>query len=83
MTSSKEMQDQAQALFEAALGHHRAGRTAAAMEGYRAALRLDSGHAQAWNNLAVALRRMEKFEAAVGCYMRALFDPPRRSRFHR
>ena len=76
MTSSKETQDQAQSLFEAALGHHRAGRIPFALEGYRAVLQLDSDHAQAWNNLAVALRRLEKFEAAVGCYKRALSIRP-------
>ncbi len=76
MTAPKERQDQAQAVFEAALVHHRAGRIPAALEAYRAALRLDSGHAQAWNNLAVALRKLEKFEAAVGCYKRALSIRP-------
>ena len=63
-------------LFALASEHHRRGELAAALQGYANTVRHDRRHANAYNNMGVALRSMGKPEAAVACYDRALaFNP--------
>jgi FkbM family methyltransferase len=51
---------------------HRAEQVDQALKHYAKAAALDPGHAMAWNNMGVILRRQGKRKAAVACYRRAV-----------
>lgn len=63
-------------LLQAAIRHHRAGREALAMDGYRRVLARDPDEAAAWVNLGALLRRAGKVEAAIVCLSRGLTLEP-------
>ncbi len=67
---------QAQAIFDEALRHHLAGRTAEAVAGYERAILLNPGHAEAHNNLATALLAAGRIQDAVERYCQALLLQP-------
>lgn len=58
--------------FIRALELHRAEQLDQALKHYAKAAALDPGHAMAWNNMGVLLRRQGKRKAAVACYRRAV-----------
>lgn len=62
--------------FAAALADHEGGRFAAAEAGYRAVLAREPGHPQANNNLAVLLRRAQRWEEAAVCLRMAVAGWP-------
>ncbi|MDP7667872.1 MAG: tetratricopeptide repeat-containing glycosyltransferase family protein [Rhodospirillales bacterium] len=64
--------DAAARFFALGSKHHRRGDLKAALHAYANAVRHDRRHANAYNNMGVALRSMGKLEAAVACYDRAL-----------
>ncbi len=55
---------------------HRAEQLDQALKHYAKAAALDPGHAMAWNNMGVLLRRQGKRKAAVACYRRAVANQP-------
>jgi tetratricopeptide (TPR) repeat protein len=59
-------------LLRAAAEHRDAGRLAAAIEAYEAALRLRPAMPNSWYNLALLQRRAGRFEEALASYERAL-----------
>jgi FkbM family methyltransferase len=58
--------------FVRGLELHRADQLDQALKHYARAAALDPGHAMAWNNMGVVLRRQGKRKAAVACYRRAV-----------
>jgi len=58
--------------FAAALAEHEGGRFAAAEAGYRAVIAREPGHPQANNNLAILLRRAQRWEEAALCLRTAV-----------
>ncbi len=62
--------------FIRALELHRAEQLDQALKHYAKAAALDSGHAMAWNNMGVLLRRQGKRKAAAACYRRAVAIAP-------
>lgn len=62
--------------FAAALAEHEAGRFAVAEASYRAVLAREPGHPQANNNLAVLLRRAQRWEEAAVCLRMAVAGWP-------
>ncbi len=66
----------AEEAFAAALADHEGGRFAAAEAGYRAVLAREPGHPQANNNLAVLLRRAQRWEEAAACLRMAVAGWP-------
>ncbi|MSP68063.1 MAG: tetratricopeptide repeat protein, partial [Alphaproteobacteria bacterium] len=69
-------------LFRAGLRAHQKQDHATAVRCYRDALRLDPDHADACNNLGVALRAIGRIEAAVAAYRRALALNPNNAGAH-
>ncbi len=59
-------------LFAEAIGHQQEGRLERAIELYRTLLNAQPAYAPAWNNLGVALRASDKFEAAAAALRRGL-----------
>jgi FkbM family methyltransferase len=55
---------------------HRAEQVDQALKHYAKAAALDPGHAMAWNNMGVILRRQGRRKAAVACYRRAVALKP-------
>ncbi len=55
---------------------HRAEQIEPALKHYARAAALDLGHAMAWNNMGVILRRQGKRKAALACYRRAVAIKP-------
>ena len=62
--------------FAAALAEHEAGRFTAAEGGYREVLAREPAHPQANNNLAVLLRRAQRWEEAAVCLRMAVTGWP-------
>lgn len=58
--------------FVRGLELHRAEQLDQALKHYARAAALDPGHAMAWNNMGVLLRKLGKRKAAVPCYRRAV-----------
>src|SRR5262250_678256 len=57
--------------FSRGLEFHRAGQLDQALKHYAKTVGRDPGHAMAWNNMGVVLRRQGKRRAALACYRRA------------
>ena len=55
---------------------HRRGQLEAAVAGYTRTLSVSPRHADAYNNLGVAMRSLGRLEAAVACYRRSLAIRP-------
>jgi tetratricopeptide (TPR) repeat protein len=67
---------QAEATFEEALAHERAGRLKEAMEGYAETVRSNPSHVEARYRLAQIANNLQQFEEAVAMFTDALrFDP--------
>lgn len=62
--------------FGRAVRLHRAGRFEEAVAGYQAVLAGRPGHAGAWSNLGIALRRRGAVVPAIACYRRAIEIAP-------
>jgi len=69
--------------FVRAVELHRRDQLDQALRHYARAAALDPGHAMAWNNMGVVLRRQGRRPAAIACYRRAVAlkpaDPTHRS----
>ncbi len=72
MTPPEGRGAEAQQFFALAADLHRQGRAEDAIQGYSRVLSLDPNHADAYNNLGVALRSQGRSAAAVACYKRAI-----------
>ena len=81
-SNSVSLSIDADRLFVAVLRHHKAGRTASAAELYERITRSTPDFAPAWTNLGVALRTLNRFEAAVACLSRAVSLAPEDAAAH-
>jgi tetratricopeptide (TPR) repeat protein len=63
-------------IFDEALRHHRAGRIADAVAGYKRALALEPDYADAHNNLGIALAAQGRMDDAVAHFKRAIALKP-------
>lgn len=65
-------QEKGQVLFSQAIRHHKKGDFESALNFYAQSLAYFPEQPDAYNNMAVALRKLKHFEAALACYQRSL-----------
>jgi Flp pilus assembly protein TadD len=75
-SKSVRLSGDAERVFKAALSHHQAGRAAKGESLYQRTTRLAPDFPPAWSNLGVALRALNRHEAAVACLTRAVSFSP-------
>ncbi|SCA55987.1 TPR repeat-containing protein [Candidatus Terasakiella magnetica] len=64
--------EKSQVLFQQAVKHHREDKLDEALPFYSQAIAFNPDFADAYNNMAVALRKQSRYDAALACYQKSL-----------